>query len=100
MDGVHVTAVQVVPGAVCGACGAHVDVAILSYCKGYVGLCSFATGPADRTKIVLAVSEGLHVLRYAGTCFEFFRQTHRTVTSAVLSSDSEGKQLSTGQFEL
>lgn len=100
MDGVHLTTVQVIPGTVGGACGAHVDVAILSNCEGYVGICSIATGPADRAKIVLAVSETLHVFGFAGTCFEFFRQTHCAVTLAVLSSDSEGKQLSTGQFEL
>lgn len=99
MDGVHLTTVQVIPGAVGGACGAHVDMAILSNCEGYVGICSIATGPADRAKIVLAVGETLHVFRYAGACFEFFRQTHCAVTLAVMSSDSEGKQLSTGQFD-
>lgn len=100
MDGVHLPTVQVIPGAVGGACGAHVDVAVLSNREGDVGICSIAAGPADRAKIVLAVSEALQVLGSAGTCFEFFRQTHFAVTSAVLSSDGESKQLSTGQFEL
>lgn len=100
MDGVHLTTVQVIPGAVGGACGAHVDVAVLSNCDGYVGICSIATGPADRAEIVLAVSETLHVFGFARPCCVFFGQTLCAVTSAVLSSDSEGKQLSAGQFEL
>lgn len=100
MDGVHLTAVQVIPGAVGGAGGAHVDVAVLSDRKCYVGICSVAAGPADRAKVVLAAGKTLHVLGDAGTRFQLFREADCALTSIVLSSDGEGEQLSTGQIQL
>lgn len=55
MNGVLLATVQVIPGAICGVCDAHVGVAILTHCYGHVGLRPIAFRPVDCAEIVLTM---------------------------------------------
>lgn len=67
VNGVMVTTVQVIPGAVGGVCGTRMGVAVLSHCYSHVGFCPITLGPADHTQVVLTVCKALYILRHTGT---------------------------------
>lgn len=119
------TAVQVVPRASGGVCGALVDMAVLSHRYGQVGLCIGKHGPADGAEAVLAAHVALQLFRDAGTwrvhqllpqcsvklesktrqmrgvtCFVFFWPAYQAPTSIILCYYGEIEQLSAWQIGL